>query len=549
MTKGVIYYNTSTKCLVRLVVSIYSLRKHYTGPIAILSEGDESRKYCQPIAEALGCEFVESTFDVPEGPQMTFMKKTLLHTVTPYDVSVFLDSDTLVTGNIDKLFEWAEQYEFVATNFANWNTKGKIMSGRIKQWQKHHPGFIDKALEFGPALNAGCYAFRKDAKFLKVWFAMTLPGRDINLPEETSMQVILPAFPNFVAPQEYNCSCKFSNPFDPDVRIIHYHRNKHCRIGLPYGASLWMSYFDKVLAKDIASISKWHLEFDRTLASFLRDRDRSTAVIILEDDKKALAVPPVTDYKSIFPISPDKLTIVSAISPNMVYALKANFPTWQAKSQFAGVPIIIFHNGFENPEKDLDFVLKVPNARLIHWTMPKYDSIRELMISAFVLGSAEHVKTEYFLKLDADSYFSGREDVFDQSHFDNVLCGHRWGVSRLIMLQNLDFWAAKIGLPGKAFLSPEDSARVCDWNVKFKHPRIISWICLHQTKFVKQVAELTGNRLPVPSHDTLLWYMAWRLDLPWKGAKLNSGTGHGKRLSSFLDAHKKLREQGFIVNG
>ena len=42
MKDGVIYLNSGTKCLVRLLVSIHSLRKYYDGPVAIVSVGEES---------------------------------------------------------------------------------------------------------------------------------------------------------------------------------------------------------------------------------------------------------------------------------------------------------------------------------------------------------------------------------------------------------------------------------------------------------------------------------------------------------------------------
>lgn len=549
LTRGVIYYNTGNKCLVRLLVSLYSLRNHYNGPVTILSEGEESYEYCGPIAKQFGAQLVPVQLVVPEGAQTTFMKKTQLHTVTPYDISVFMDSDTLVRGNIDKLFTWAEEHEFVATGFCNWATNGKIMSGRINAWKKHYPELIERAIAFGPALNAGCYAFNRDATFLKVWYKMTLPGRDIHLPEETSMQVILPGYPHYIAPQEYNCSCKFSDPYHPDVRIIHYHRNKHCRAGLPFAADLWVRHYNVALSRNYANLRDWHLKFDRTLAHYVR----GTKVEKRKPKEEPMAEPDQTSVIDVIQIPTTKhrvedMTIVSAVSPNCLYSFKANFPSWQAKPQLSGLPMLIFHNGFDDPERELDFVTRVEGAQLIHWTMPESANTRELMISSFVLGAVRHVKTTYYLKLDADCYFAGREDVFDPSHFEYDLCGHRWGVSRGEMLLALDAWAESIDLPGNPFLDSPEKIQQAKTNVKFQHGRIISWICLHKTKFVQDCVEYTGGlRLPVPSHDTFLWYMANRLGRRWQGTRLNKGTGHGKRMAQYLEARKLLAKQGFVI--
>lgn len=549
MTAGVIYYNTGLKCLARLITSIYSLRKHYEGAIAIISEGAESDEYCGPIAQALGCEFVPAKFDVPNGPQNTFLKKTLLHTVSPYDLNVFLDSDTIVTGSISPLFSWALEHEFVGTQFSNWKTTGKTIGKRIKNWERHYPHLMEKALAFGPALNAGCYAFKRDTAFLKVWYMMTLPGREIFLPEETSMQVILPNYKHYIAPQEFNCSCKFSDPRHVDVRIIHYHRNKHCREGLPFGGDIWIKHFERVRELKLAGIESWWDKYDITLSRYYGDKSEVDKLLPKPVPSIPHASKPFEITETPARYRPEDLTIVSAVSPNCLYALRANFPTWQAKAQLRGLPMIIFHHGFEDPENDLRFVLEVPTARLVHWTMPKYDSMRELMISAFILGAAREVQTEYYLKLDADAYFSGREDVLEEEHFKYDLCGHRWGVSRLKHLQDADKWADSHHAFSmtRPFLRDAERAMVVDDQVKYHHPRIISWICLHKMAFVREVAAMCGDRMPIPSHDTLLWYVANRFGRPWNGTKLNRGTGHGKRLNQFMDAHNKLAEQGYFI--
>ena len=45
---------------------------------------------------------------------------------------------------------------------------------------------------------------------------------------------------------------------------------------------------------------------------------------------------------------------------------------------------------------------------------------------------------------------------------------------------------------------------------KFGHARIASYVALHKADFTRYCAEIAGDRLPVPSHDTYLWYIAAR---------------------------------------
>ena len=49
---------------------------------------------------------------------------------------------------------------------------------------------------------------------------------------------------------------------------------------------------------------------------------------------------------------------------------------------------------------------------------------------------------------------------------------------------------------------------------KYWHPRVASFVQFHRSDFVRTAAEMAGGRLPVPSHDTYLWYVANRLGLP-----------------------------------
>jgi hypothetical protein len=186
-------------------------------------------------------------------------------------------------------------------------------------------------------------------------------------------------------------------------------------------------------------------------------------------------------------------TIVTAVTPDyydkMVWAL----PTWTYKPQFVGKPIVVFHHGFEcdDPRK-LKFIKSIfTDWTFVNWRMPEYENIRELMLSAFVLGIEEFVKTPYFIKMDCETFFTNKEDVFSEEDFKYDLVSHKWGYTKP------GWWIDK--LEGK----PIDAS-----NVKMEHSRIISFCCLHKTEFVVNVAKQYGKRLPIPSHDTLLWWHA-----------------------------------------
>lgn len=199
-------------------------------------------------------------------------------------------------------------------------------------------------------------------------------------------------------------------------------------------------------------------------------------------------------------------TLVTAVTPDYVDRLYWSLPSWTVKPQFRDRPVIVYHAGFTDDIKRLDFVKACyPQARFIEWTMPKYDGQRELMLSSFILGAARDVETPHFIKLDADCYCRNAEDVFKPEDFAVDLCAHAWGYTKP------GWWADKMNawVEGRPWDGPKDSG-------KRGFKRIISFCCLHKTSFVQAAAKLAGERLPIPSHDSFIWHLAAKCaDVKW----------------------------------
>lgn len=267
---GVVFYNRGTGCAVRLLVAAYSLRKYYAGDVTILSEGHESDGLCALIADALGATFKSWQCGVPGGTNEVYLAKTQYHLGTPHDVTVAIDADTLVCGDIDSLFDEAEAGEFCVAPLSDWRSNGRTISKRIKAWEPWLPDYIEPALRFGPAINCGVIAFRKDSALYRDWLKLALPGRGNFIPDETCCQVILHRYPHRIMDRKWNRSAKYDDPYAPDTRIIHFHGKKHCRPGLPFGGDLWMKTYQEVLALNVADIRSWTPAGDRMLKRYFR---------------------------------------------------------------------------------------------------------------------------------------------------------------------------------------------------------------------------------------------------------------------------------------
>ena len=210
-------------------------------------------------------------------------------------------------------------------------------------------------------------------------------------------------------------------------------------------------------------------------------------------------------------------TILSAVTPDYEERLRLTSKTWSLKNQFSDKPLVLFTHGFRRPQRRFRDLWK--DIKVIDWNMDSYDSQRELMVSSFVLG-VKYIETEFSVKVDCDSYFINDEDVFSNKDFDYDLVSNKWGYTKPVwFIEKLEKWSRLNNIPGKELFPSEIFS---SHESRFCHKRIASFICLQKTSFVKEcVSYLDEERLPVPSHDTFLWYMAERLPTSkWTAHKL-----------------------------
>jgi hypothetical protein len=272
--QGIIYYNHGSGCAARLVVSLYSLRSVYSDDIAVISDGDESNELCQKMANdaSLGIQVVKPNINVKLGRNHSYLAKCRLHEHTPFDVSLYIDADTIVKGDLTHLIPLAEENEFVVSQFSKWKSNGRMISRRIRDWQHIRPRDIKPALDFGPAVNTGVMSFVKESSFMKDWFRIARKGRGFFIPDETSCQLLLHRYPNKVVDWKNNASCRYDDVEEESVKLIHYHGRKHCRAGdpMPFHGEKWVNLYREVFDKNIAGIQDWSPGGDRHLKRYLK---------------------------------------------------------------------------------------------------------------------------------------------------------------------------------------------------------------------------------------------------------------------------------------
>jgi hypothetical protein len=278
--KGVVYLLTGPSHAVRVVVSLWSLRKHFDGPITLYTTHPRSYEIGERCKADSRLRVDHRPFhDVATRRNSAFLTKVALLPHVPYDIAAYFDADTLVTGDIGELMDVRPEDEFHATQFSNWQTGGRIVSDRIKQWREiqqdrydraYFDSLIDAALQPQPAVNGGVFAVHRGASILRPWFELAMIGKDTFICDEIALQLLLPHYPHRLLDCRYNCS-PLHGVNKHDARVWHFHGEKH--VNRKAARDLWLPTYLECLQHDIAEMREWTPAGDRRLAAFLRNVD------------------------------------------------------------------------------------------------------------------------------------------------------------------------------------------------------------------------------------------------------------------------------------
>lgn len=250
MNNGIIYYNTGTRYAVRLLVSLYSLRKYYKGRVSILSWGIESHNICAPIAIAMNAELIKINplMEVSKWPY--FLVKTKLSQYSPYANTLYLDADTLVLNKIDELFDIINEWQFVVTKVNNeWNTTDARMYPRLNAWQNLFPELVKRAYEYDGTINCGVFGFNKKSPLLTEWYDVAVKGKNLFVPDEVACQLLITKHKHKLLDNQYNCMYKYCR--NKTAKIVHHHARKHVK------DKRWIRVYNEVIEKNVANIKSW----------------------------------------------------------------------------------------------------------------------------------------------------------------------------------------------------------------------------------------------------------------------------------------------------
>ncbi|NUQ65974.1 MAG: hypothetical protein HUU20_26230 [Pirellulales bacterium] len=277
MANGIIYLLTGAAHGVRLVVSLWSLRQHYRGPVTLFTTRRASHVIAARCAADRRLRVEHRVFEnAPTGRNADFLTKVAILPHSPYEITALVDADTLVSGDVSALFSLAETEGFCATQFADWDTRKRVIRRRLESWRKvgrdkaerkHVNGLVDAALEGQPAVNSGVFAYRRGAEIVGRWQDLAELGRSTFICDEIALQLLLPHYPHKLLDCRYNCSPVYGIRQD-DARIWHFHGERHVRDARC--RKIWLPAYQACLGEDVAGLARWTPGEDRRLAAWER---------------------------------------------------------------------------------------------------------------------------------------------------------------------------------------------------------------------------------------------------------------------------------------
>ena len=202
----------------------------------------------------------------------SYLAKPALVREIPEPGGLFLDADTVVTGDIAPLFDGLAEVPFIATRFMDWKTSKKLIRKRIEGWKdlvsddsapRDLAGMIDASIRSIPMINSGVFAWRNESELREEWFGLTRLGYRKFICDEIALQLLLSRHDHRLLDCQFNCSSRYGNE-TPDVRIWHFHGGGHLKPGK--GRERWLSVYRRCLSDNPAGLRDWAPRIEPLLA-------------------------------------------------------------------------------------------------------------------------------------------------------------------------------------------------------------------------------------------------------------------------------------------
>lgn len=267
--RRVVYLMSGSAHLPYLIVSLSQLRKHWEGPVCIFA-WPESYAILERISQdqRLGIAHYARTPKY-RGKNDQFFDKIRLMQEFVDGPNLYLDADTMPNGNLDFLFDKADETGFCATQFGNWMSNNGQAKNRVNRLIEylHIPEDLiyESTCDPHPSVNGGVFACLPYAPFLKKWEQWTNPCKEsLFIADETVLHVVCRFYEKLnhvhITDGSYNCSpkSKWWPCKQEEVKLWHFHGDSNVRPDKSqFGFDLWWPEYQAALNDNLGFIQDW----------------------------------------------------------------------------------------------------------------------------------------------------------------------------------------------------------------------------------------------------------------------------------------------------
>lgn len=250
-------------------------------------------------------------------------------------------------------------------------------------------------------------------------------------------------------------------------------------------------------------------------------------------------------------------TTVLGVDSAHLSQLAITWPTWRRhKPSLLQQQMVIFFDKDSISDRQVRWVVDHPDLRVVAWPPDGVEytggddkwtnAQRYKMLAGFVYVPAQHVNTQYWLKLDTDTVANGQDQWVDERWFEDrpAIVAHPWGFTKPAdQMVQLDKWASN--RLEFIFTDPLNIVPNPGWE-RVCHKRIISWCGFFSQPMTCVAAGAARSycgegMLPVRSQDGYLWYFATRMRWGVKRISMKSlGWEHWSQMKNIREAANRV---------
>lgn len=248
-TRGCVFFNFGAAYALRLLVAIFSLRRHYKGPIAVFLRKEPAGLALRDDLAALGVE----TLFLPHLSKSLDRHRIFLD--SPFDTTMSFDSDMIFRSPIDGLWEPLEKHGVLLTRFyaPPYGVDGTAEKPGFANRMDYLEGMREligeelyataarRMLKDRIDINIGVMGISRTAgaAFLADYTDLLERGRERRpvLFDEMATVALAGKHPHALIPEAWNCPADefFRRTNLADAHIIHYFAEGNQVHGIPLG--------------------------------------------------------------------------------------------------------------------------------------------------------------------------------------------------------------------------------------------------------------------------------------------------------------------------